>query len=455
MNNNIRPNSVDDALPLAASVLDVEEFLFDELDYDVLPESSTWTSSSEPVKKGVEASDVLSSLDSDEGNNIYADLNKKVEVKYHGSPVSNDRGLPPHEQISAANCKDQDRKRQASSSPPTPPPCSRRRKKEQGKPKRPLSAYNLFFQKERRNILRDGSSSDESKKVSFEDLAKIIGKRWARLKKQDHKEFDELAHKDSIRYRKEMKKFDAANNISSLEQYGLTAPNHIKWPSFPFANTPISSGNNIITPPFPSQYSGHPSLISADYGPPLPLYPPFSELPEQQQQQLLQPTMQHQIAFQQATQHRANDSSFPQGHQLPQQHQQQQQLQQQPDAHAQQPAPAGSQYQHELPGPDAPLPALANPAKTTDPLRHPQAFPIPLGTEIVLCDYKGVPHKYTIQYSLYSMKRDDATKYMERLATTFQQVPVESAAAKVKQLPREIAPRPATEVKTEPLDIVH
>jgi hypothetical protein len=314
----------------------------------------------------------------------------------------------------------------------------------------------LFFQKERRNILHDGVSSDDSKKVSFEDLAKIIGKRWARLGKEDHKEFDELAHKDSIRYRKEMKKFDAANNISSLEQYvyGLAAPNHIKWPSFPFANTPISSGNNNMTPPFPSQFCGPPSLISADYGPPLPLYPPFSELPEQQQQQLFQPIMQHQIALQQATQHRANDSSFPQGNQLPQQHQQQQQ---QPAPAGPQPAPTGPQQQHEQPSPYAPQPALAgdtaSPAKATDPLRHPQAFPIPLGTEIVLCDHNGVPHKYTVQYSLYSMKRDDATKYMERLATTFQQVPVESAAAKVKQLPREIAPRPATKVKTEPLEV--
>jgi hypothetical protein len=90
-----------------------------------------------------------------------------------------------------------------------------------------------------------------------------------------------------------------------------------------------------------------------------------------------------------------------------------------------------------------------------DPLHHPQAFPIPLGTEIVLCDHNGDPHKYTIQYSLYSMKRKDAAQYMERLATAFQQLPVESTAAKGKQLPRKIAPRPATEVKTTPLEIAH
>jgi hypothetical protein len=64
-----------------------------------------------------------------------------------------------------------------------------------------------------------------------------------------------------------------------------------------------------------------------------------------------------------------------------------------------------------------------------DPLCHPQAFPIPLGTEIVLCDHNGVPRKYAVQYSLYSMKRDDAAQYMERLAAAFQQAPVESAAA--------------------------
>jgi hypothetical protein len=272
-----------------------------------------------------------------------------------------------------------------------------------------------------------------------------------------------------------MKKFESANNSSSLEQYELTAPNHIKWPTFPFANTPRSFGNNNTTPSFPSQFSSPPSLVSPDYGPSPPLYPPFSELSEQQQQQLLQIIMQHQIALQQATQHRASNSSLPQqGNQLPQQQLPQQQLpQQQPNAYAPQPAsagpqpapagpqpaPAGPQHQREQPNPCAPQLApvgdTASPAKAMDPLHHPQAFPIPLGTEIVLCDHNGDPHKYTIQYSLYSMKRSDAAQYMERLATAFQQLPVESTAAKGKQLPRKIAPRPATEVKTEPLDIVH
>jgi hypothetical protein len=518
MNDPIRPNFDDDTLPLAASLLGVEDFLFDELDDDALTdayeqvgpdleiESATWTSSSEQLQKGVEASDALSSLDNDEGINIYADLDKQVKVKYDGTPAGNDRSLPPHEQSSDANCKEQNRKRQASASPPPTPPGSRRRKKEKGKPKRPLSAYNLFFKKERRVVLQeDTGSSDESRKVSFENLAKIIGKRWARLEKADHKEFDELAHKDSIRYRKEMKKFELANNSSWLEQYGLTAPNHIKWPTFPFANTPRSFGNNKTIPSFPSQFSGPPSLVSPDYGPSPPLYPPFSELPEQQQQQLLQNIMQHQIALQQATQSRTNSSSFPQGNQLPQQQLPQQQLpqqqlpqqqlpqqqlpqqqlpqqqlpqqqlpqqlpqqqqllkqqqqlpkqrqHQQPDAYAPQPTPACPHQQREQPSPCAPQPAPAGdtvgPVKAMDPLRHPQAFPIPLGTEIVLCDHNGVPHKYTVQYTLYSMKRDDAAQYMERLATAFQQVPVESAAAKGKKLPRKIAPRPPTGLKTE------
>jgi hypothetical protein len=466
MNNPIRPNFEDDTMPLSASMLELENWLFGGLDDDVPTdaceavtlaqeiESVSWTSSSELVKKGVEASDALSSLDSDEDsedNNIHTDQSKKIDVKYNDRPVGNDQGLPPHEQNSDANCKDQDRKRQASSSPPPTPPCSRRRKKEQGKPKRPLSAYNFFFQKERRTVLQDGDSSDKSKNVGFENLAKIIGKRWARLKKEDHKEFEELAHKDSIRYRKEMKKFNSAKHISSPEQYGLTAPSHIGSPSFQFANTPVSFGNSNTPLPFPSQFSGPPSLISADYGPSPPLYPPFSELPQQQQQQVLRTIMQHQIALQQATQHRTNNSSFPQGNQLPHQQQQQQQQQQQPGAYAPKPASAGPQQHYGQPSPYAPQPAptgdTATPTKAMDPLRHPQAFPIPQGTEIILSDQNGVPRKYTVQYSLYSMKRDDAAKYMERLATAFQQVPVERAAAEEKQLPIKIAPRPATEVK--------
>jgi hypothetical protein len=419
-------------------------------------------------------------LDSDEDNKC-TDQSKKIDRKYNESPVGTDRGLPPHQEPKRDKIsKEQDRKRQASASPPPAPPGSRRRnKKERGMPKRPLSAYNFFFQKERPNVLQYGDSSDNTKKVSFENLAKIIGKRWGRLEKEDRKVFDKLAHKESIRYRKERKEFNSAKNISSLEQFRLTASSHIRTSPFPFANTPASFGNNNTTQPFhPSTFWPQQALIPAHHGPSPPLYPMFSERPEQQQQQLVQTTMQHQIVLQQAQHHRTNNSSFPQGTQLPPQlphqllhqlsHQllqqppqqlppqhlppqdlppqlppqqlppqqqlpqqkQQQQQQQQPGAYAPQPAPMCPQEQREQPAPQ-PAPAgadTASPAKAMDPLRHPQSFPIPLGTEIALCDRNGVRHKYVVQYSLYSMKRDDAAQCMERLAAAFPQVPVEKSA---------------------------
>lgn len=118
------------------------------------------------------------------------------------------------------------------STPPTSKPARPKRKKPKDKPKRPLSAYNIFFREERANILAQtetpggGRDADESAKlgdgkvgaqrpkkkrkkiphgkVTFENLAKMIGSRWKEMPPSRLRYYQDLADRDTIRYEEEM-----------------------------------------------------------------------------------------------------------------------------------------------------------------------------------------------------------------------------------------------------------
>lgn len=122
-----------------------------------------------------------------------------------------------------------------------------RPKKPKNKPKRPLSAYNIFFKDERAKILsgipdkpeeedegeddgekavkkedgeEGGSEEGEKKKASgkkrkrvphgkigFESLAKIVGQRWKELPPEELEHYKKRAEEDMKRYRKEMEAY--------------------------------------------------------------------------------------------------------------------------------------------------------------------------------------------------------------------------------------------------------
>jgi hypothetical protein len=120
------------------------------------------------------------------------------------------------------------------------------RKKHKDKPKRPLSAYNLFFKDERAIILaeitaarasegekeevkkeslledeegEDGNNNDDERtkgrkgkkaphgKIGFESLAKTIGQRWQKLEGERMEKYKKLAAEDMTRYKKQMEVF--------------------------------------------------------------------------------------------------------------------------------------------------------------------------------------------------------------------------------------------------------
>jgi HMG (high mobility group) box len=120
------------------------------------------------------------------------------------------------------------------------PTVSRRRKKPKGFPKRPLSGYNLFFKEERVKVLHEFSKDDvetvndeeikairadaDRAKVSFQDLGKIIGKRWKALSEKDRRKYDDLAEHDSCRYRNEMDEYNDAKRRKHEEKSRTTLP---------------------------------------------------------------------------------------------------------------------------------------------------------------------------------------------------------------------------------------
>ena len=84
-----------------------------------------------------------------------------------------------------------------------------------GKPKRPLSAYNLFFQNERKKLLHtlptrpQGEPRHSHGKCGFANMAKIIAKKWkiGEIDAQDRVLFEQMAQKERLRYKREMSEY--------------------------------------------------------------------------------------------------------------------------------------------------------------------------------------------------------------------------------------------------------
>ena len=104
----------------------------------------------------------------------------------------------------------------------------KRRRKAKDRPKRPLSAYNIFFKTEREKILEQIPGEAETKendeftwpgkkrpphgKISFEELAKTIGARWKSLDEEEMNQYKEKAKEDLARYAREMTAYEKKNN---------------------------------------------------------------------------------------------------------------------------------------------------------------------------------------------------------------------------------------------------
>lgn len=239
---------------------------------------------------------------------------------------------------------------------------SRRKKKPKSLPKRPLSAYNLYFQQVRADLNAEGNA-----KVGFHDLGKIVGKKWKALAEVDRNEFQDLARQDSERYRREMdehKKREAAKKEEAAA-LKLSAESSFPPPPQDDRNAPIS-GNNYVPPygagPLQNFGPSYGNLHSYQY----PSYAP----PPQPYQNMPPPN--------------AWGGPPSQFH---------------PPSYAFDGRGGG--------GPNMQPSLMEGQPK--------DGRPLPPGSEVRLRDPVGEFRTYTVQYAMVTMSRQEAKDYMERL----------------------------------------
>lgn len=78
------------------------------------------------------------------------------------------------------------------------------------KPKRALTAYNIFFRDQRQKILANGNSG------GFARLAQTIAARWKLITKEDYANYLEKARDDKVRYEREMENWRKQSNSLAL-----------------------------------------------------------------------------------------------------------------------------------------------------------------------------------------------------------------------------------------------
>lgn len=139
------------------------------------------------------------------------------------------------------------------------------KRKPKEKPKRPLSAYNFFFKEEREKIIKAVTCEDgiywkeidpelsedlvkklrkDSGKVSFEEIGRIIGRRWKDI---DSNRFDNCkarAKDDAERYKRDMEKYNQKQE--DMRKQARKAPVHQVPP--PAALSGMYDGHMGYTP---------------------------------------------------------------------------------------------------------------------------------------------------------------------------------------------------------------
>lgn len=174
----------------------------------------------------LESSDFLDTIDSDTTGERYevscgapAIVDSTVgQTSFEGQDAANsvnlrifDMGNAVDDIVACTDSENPNKKRKGLGRGP-----SRRagKKKPKGFPKRPLSAYNLFFQSERPKIFQEGA--DDHPRVTFEELGKIVGRRWQVLSEEKRNEFHKLSDKDIVRYRQEMDSYEEFKPDSTI-----------------------------------------------------------------------------------------------------------------------------------------------------------------------------------------------------------------------------------------------
>lgn len=290
-------------------------------------------------------------------------------------------------------------------------PISRRKKKPKGMPKRPLSAYNLYFQAERTKIISNQQEGN-GPRIGFEGLGKIIGKQWRDLSSADKKDYEKLAEKDSKRYRKEMDTYHEMKAKRFAEEDRRAAEEN------PVLSGIASSTNSVQTSSFDANFAKQQGSlrvvpVGEAFGnsilfthPPKSMVSAISSLPPRTASisyrsiQIEQSPSPSRNVLQHSNILDALSSCSTIG------------AIQGPSPPIYFPQSMGAR-RSELPSYDGV--ALSPGAAITAATPHNNNCPMPPGMEVVLSDRNGIDRKYRVQYTCYSMTRENANKYIESL----------------------------------------
>lgn len=90
------------------------------------------------------------------------------------------------------------------------PPAVKKRRKHKPKdfPKRPLSAYNIFFKETREVMLKEKEREVGKDNVDFQSMVKDIAKKWKALPPQGRERVEKMAKEDLARYKGEVRSYE-------------------------------------------------------------------------------------------------------------------------------------------------------------------------------------------------------------------------------------------------------
>ncbi|GAX27081.1 hypothetical protein FisN_13Lh379 [Fistulifera solaris] len=115
-------------------------------------------------------------------------------------------------------------------------PKAKRRKQEHSaleKPKRPLSAYNLFFREERSRYLEERAakkSQDSSGKSPFLAMSAEISKRWMSLPLDQRQKYNLMAEEETVKYHEKVDAYKAKQRGISPSVPADAKPSELEYP---------------------------------------------------------------------------------------------------------------------------------------------------------------------------------------------------------------------------------
>lgn len=100
---------------------------------------------------------------------------------------------------------------------PNFPQKRKRRPRPKDYPKRPLSAYNIFFKETREEIIANAKDPDAA---DFQNMARQIAARWKDLGEEEKERVKRLAEEDMLKYREKVKLYEEKAMKERLQEAG-------------------------------------------------------------------------------------------------------------------------------------------------------------------------------------------------------------------------------------------